>query len=230
MTDIFIDPAFAPFGLAIGFVVFLAIVEVASALAGLSASQALETVLPDLDADLDVDVDADIDTVTAGEGPSFFQSALAWLCVGKVPSLVVLIVFLTAFGITGFVAQSAARALLGVPLPVIIPAALAVFAALPLTRTVGLTIARVMPREYSEAASQNQFVGRTATVIRGEARRGQPAEAKVTGPFGKTHYILIEPDTDDDVAGQGEELVIVSQEGAVYRGVQDFDAFVATGL
>ncbi|MEM1192863.1 MAG: OB-fold-containig protein [Pseudomonadota bacterium] len=73
-------------------------------------------------------------------------------------------------------------------------------------------------------------MGRTATVIRGKARRGQPAEAKVKGPFGKTHYILIEPDTDDDIAVQGAQLVIVSRLGAVYRGVEDFDAFVATGL
>ncbi|MEL6508020.1 MAG: YqiJ family protein [Pseudomonadota bacterium] len=229
MVDLFVDPAFAPFGLAIGFVFFLAIVEVASALAGLSASQALESVLPDIDADFDADVDGDIGG-EAADGPSFLQNALAWLCVGKVPSLVILIVFLTAFGVVGFVAQSVARALLGGPLPVILPAILAGFAALPATRSVGLTIARLIPGEYSEAASQNQFVGRTATVIRGEARRGHPAEAKVKGPFGKTHYILIEPDTDDDIAVQGAQLVIVSRLGAVYRGVEDFDAFVATGL
>ena len=53
----------------------------------------------------------------------------------------------------------------------------------------------------TEAASQSEMVGSYATVIRGEARRGQPAEAKTYDLRGRTHYVLIEPDEDSDVYG-----------------------------
>ncbi|MEL7488903.1 MAG: OB-fold-containig protein, partial [Pseudomonadota bacterium] len=147
---------------------------------------------------------------------------------GSTLSLIILIVFLTAFGAIGYAAQSLVSAGLGAPLPVAVASVVALFGALPTTRASGLFLARIMPKEYSEAASQREFVGRTATIIRGEARRGAPAEAKVKGPFGKTHYILLEPDADDAAFEQGASAVIIGQTGAVYRGVPDFDEYLAT--
>ena len=42
------------------------------------------------------------------------------------------------------------------------------------------------------------MVGSYATIIRGEAKRGQPAEAKTYDLRGRTHYVLIEPDDAGD--------------------------------
>src|SRR5262249_40367293 len=56
------------------------------------------------------------------------SAALGWLHVGKVPMLVLLVIFLTSFAVVGFAAQFAARALLGffMPLPAVVALALVV--------------------------------------------------------------------------------------------------------
>ncbi len=239
MFEIFTVPEYAPFGAAIGLVFVLAVVEIVGAFSGLSASAAIDSVLPDMDIEADFGA-AEIDAeglsadapssegaVSADTGGSFLQSALAWLCVGRVPTLVILIVFLTAFGTVGYAIQTVATTGNGGPLPAIFAAILAFFAAVPMTRAGGLVLANVMPKEYSEAASQTDFIGRTAAIIRGEARLGAPAEAKVKGPFGKTHYILIEPDEEGEAFGQGTAVVIVSRASSVYRGVRNFDMYMA---
>ena len=224
--EAFFAPATAPFAIAICLMGLIALVEIAGALLGLAPSGFIDNLLPDLEADAEFDLDADTSPLNAdvaaapeapGAGP--LSQVLGWLCVGRVPILVLLIVFLTAFGLTGFMLQGAVATVFSNPAPAWLAVWPALAAALPATRYCGLALARIMPKEQTEAVSRAGFVGRIATIIRGEARRGLPAEAKLADAYGQTHYLLVEPDDDGARLAAGEEVLIVRQTGGRYRAI-----------
>ena len=227
MTDFF-APGNTPFAVAILLVALIAVVEIVGLLVGFSASGAIDSQLPDLDVDADFSPPASPLHADAhapdGIGPGPLSQVLSWLCVGRVPVLVLLIVFLCAFGLAGFFVQMVADGIFGFSLPAVLASIPALATAFPATRYVGLALAKVMPKEESEAVSQTEFVGKVALVTRGTARRGMPAEAKLADPHGQTHYVLVEPDEDAATFSQGAEVLIVQQTGSVYRVIASVNA------
>ena len=51
----------------------------------------------------------------------------------------------------------------------------------------------------------------------GAARRGLAAQARVRDSYGRTHYLMVEPDVDGDVFDEGMQVLIVQKAGAFYR-------------
>lgn len=194
----------APFVVALLVVLLIAIAEAASLLFGSTVSGLLDNA-----AELDAD---------APDGGDVIGKLFAWLYVGKAPALVVLAAFLASFGLFGLGVSGAARAL-GAAAPAIASVPIAAALAFPATRFVARGFARLFPREESDAASATSFVGRVAVVIRGEARRGQPAEAKLHDGKGRTHYLLVEPDEAGVVFAQGTEVLLTDRAGARFVGV-----------
>lgn len=197
----------APFAVALGLTLAILLLELLGLLFGAQPSAMVDSALPDFDADVpDVEL-----------GP--LSQSLSWLSFGKLPALVVLILISASFGLIGFAGQEALRRTIGFALDpwlASVPAAIgAVFA----TRHAGLALARIMPKEETDAVSTKAFVGRVATVFRGVAEAGHPAEAKLTDIHGKTHYVLIEPDEGEASMPEGSEVVIISQNGPVYRAI-----------
>ena len=234
MVETFFSPETTPFAVAISLMLIIAAVEVVGALLGMPASAMLDSLLPEIDADVDFEIDADLDleadyaggpldvdtpNIPSASNAGALSQILGWLCVGKVPILVLMIVFLTAFGLAGFFVQGVVRGLLGAPLPTIVAVAPALFAAVPATRVAGLTLSKIMPKEQTEAVSQKRFIGKVATIIRGTARKGMPAEAKLADKHGQTHYVLVEPDGETQTFEQGVEVVIVKQTGSIYQAI-----------
>ncbi len=236
MIESFFSDATAPFAIALCLMALIALLEVIGALMGLAPSDMIDSMLPevDVDADMDIDVELDIDVdgaldgagspldtdaVSAPDAPGAgpLSSILGWLCVGRVPVLVLLMIFLTAFGLSGFFVQGVAQSILPFALPVIIAVVPAIFTGVFATRWAGLALAKVMPKEQTEAVSQKRFIGRIATIVRGEARADLPAEAKLTDRYGQTHYLLVVPDLADAVFTAGEEVLVVKQVGGRYR-------------
>jgi YqiJ-like protein len=205
-------PEWAPFTIALLVMLAIGAVELASLLVGFSPSSAIESALPDVG----IDVDAP-DASGAELGP--FSLVLGWLSVGRVPFLVVLVIFLTSFGIAGYLVQWWVVWVMGGPLNAWLAAIPALVAAAFATRHVGRWLGRVFPRDHSEAASQKELIGSYATIIRGEARPGQPAEAKAEDLRGRSHYILLEPSDADTTYKAGDRVFIVGQEKNVYRAV-----------
>ena len=106
-------PALAPFTIALGVMLLIALTEIMGAFFGISPGNFLDELLPGGDAGLDLDAEAE--SGVAGQGT--LSQLLGWLCIGKVPVLVLLVAFLTAFGLAGFVLQAIVMALLGFHLP-----------------------------------------------------------------------------------------------------------------
>lgn len=237
--DLF-HPALLPFTAALIVLGLIAALELVGLLFGVAFSNLVDSALPEfeLDADADFEIDAelsasggplDVDGPDVPDMPSVgpLSQFLSWLCVGKVPVLILLAAFLLGFGLTGLVVQEASQGMIGLylwPIQVAIPA---VMVALPTTRYLGLTISKIMPKEETDAISRNAFIGAVATIIRGEAEAGKPAEAKLRDVHGTTHYILVEPDQTGLKFAQGDEVLLVKKSGTIFRAVTNTNPVLA---
>lgn len=230
-----------PFAVALGVMLAFAGLEILGLFFGVAFSGLVDSALPDFDADIDLDADIDIDLdanldadvdadadvdgpAADAAAPGILMTILGWLCIGKVPALIILMFFLTAFGLSGLFLQGTLKSVLGIYLPGGIAAIPALFVAFPTTRMFGLGFAKIMPKEETEAVSRRAFVGRVATITRGYAKRGLPAEAKLRDDFGQTHYVLVEPDFDGDIFDAGSDVIIVRQVGSFYRVIENTSA------
>ena len=232
LENLFI-PEIAPFAIAISLMLFIALMEAVGMLFGVALSGVLDSVLPDFDlpdfdADLDLDLDVDMD-VPELVAPDALSQMLGWLCVGKVPVLILFISFLTGFGLSGLFIQSFAEGFMGFYLPALIVSAPAFLIGLPFTRIMGLGISKIMPKDETEAVSTKKFIGKIAVITRGTAKRGLPAEAKLRDLHGQAHYILVEPDEDGVEFEQSAEVLVISQAGAVYRAIANTSPVLGTG-
>lgn len=167
-----------------------------------------------------------------GEGPDGLDgdvnvetpSLLSWLNVGRLPLLMLIVVFLFAFGMTGLIGQRIVAAVLGQPAPWFLatPAALAM--ALPATRIFGRGVARIMPRDETSAVSRDSLVGRVAVIVTGEARHASAAQARVRDQHGQVHYVMVEPDNAADVFAEGISVLLVRHAGARYFAIHNTSA------
>jgi len=192
----------------------IGVLEVVSLLVGFSPSGSIEDALPDMP---DPDVLDAPDASGAEIGP--FSQVLGWLSVGRLPLLMLFVIFLTSFGLSGWIVQWIAERAMGMPVDPWLAAIPALIGAAYATRHLGRLLGRIFPRDHTEAASQAEFIGSYATIIRGEAKRGKPAEAKTTDLRGRSHYILLEPDDPALTYGAGDRVFIVGQDKNIYRAV-----------
>ena len=144
---------------------------------------------------------------------------LAWLHIGVVPMLMLLVVFLTAFGGSGLVIQGLALRGLGHPLAPTWASGLALLASLPVLRLVGSGLRKLL-QDHTRAVSQDAFVGTTGTIVVGTAQAGQPAQARLQDEHGQSHYVMVEPTTPAEVFETGTEVLLVERRGAVYQGMK----------
>ncbi|VTR48045.1 Inner membrane protein yqiK [Serratia fonticola] len=125
--------------------------------------------------------DAAIDShpdITLGE--NVFAHGLSWLHIGRLPLLVIIVLFLGGFSLSGLILQWLAGGELPVWLAVIVAFIVAVFS----VRWCGRGIARYLPRDESSAVSTDSFVGRMAIMTSATATAGSPAEARLTDEHG----------------------------------------------
>lgn len=206
-----LNAAVAPFTIALMIMALIAALELAGLLFGVAFSGLVDGAVPDADAD-------------AGDA---IGKIFAWLYVGKVPVLIIFAAFLAGFGLSGIALQSAAAGALGSPLPHAFAIPAAFLASLPATRVIAGAIHRILPREETDAVSDETFIGRVAVILRGEARLGAPAEAKLTDANAQTHYVLVEPDEAGAAFGPGAEIMLTEKRGAVFRGVVNDNAILS---
>ncbi|MFM2068100.1 MAG: hypothetical protein RLZZ584_3009, partial [Pseudomonadota bacterium] len=117
----------------------------------------------------------------------------------------------------GYSLQMVARGLFGGYLPAWLAGVLAVPAGMATARGLGALIAHIIPRDETSAVSEHSLVGRVGVIVAGGARRGLAAQAKVKDSLGRSHYLMVEPDLDDDVFDEGTPVLIIRKAGAFYR-------------
>jgi hypothetical protein len=138
-------------------------------------------------------------------------AAFSWLNLGRVPLLASLIVFLFLYGFIGINLQAILSSVLEIRLPALL-AGLGVFIlAIPPLKLINAGLGKVIPKDETAAISRANFVGRVATITIGTATSSRPAEAKLKGPLGRTHYIMVRPDNPEESFTQGTEVLIVNK-------------------
>lgn len=215
MIEWFTAPGSAPFTVALLIMFGLTLLELVALLTGLSLNDVVDDLVVS-----HAGLDSVGDAATGFEAGSQVETLgmvgrfLAWLYVGKVPVLIVLIILLTVFGLTGLILQSLLRGFSGYAVPALFAAPLVLMGSLPLVRACAGALARVMPRDESSAVSPETFIGRTALVVGpGSARRGTAAQGRVVDAFGTDHYVMVEPEEDDDVFDTGTTVLLVRRLG-----------------
>ena len=208
--ELLLADAARPFAVALAVTGGLGVLEVLLLLGGLGgASQFLDGLLP-------VEVGADPGLGAQG---SAFSAILGFFGIGQVPVLVIVVAFLTTFGIAGLAIQALAAGAAGFYLASSLASIPAVVIGCALTRQIALLLARLLPDVETDAVTAASLVGRVAMVTVGTARHDLPAQARVRDHKGHIHFVLVEPDQPDAVLPEGEAVLLVAQEGSVFRAI-----------
>ncbi|MBL8398663.1 MAG: YqiJ family protein [Candidatus Accumulibacter sp.] len=197
--SLFTAPENLPFGIGFALIIGIALLEGLGMLISMSPSNLLDNLLPEIDGDTGLD------------------RVLGWLHIGKVPALVLLLLFLAGYTVFGYSLQVVAYGLLGSYLPAVLAGLLAVPAGMATVRGLGSLIAHIIPSDETSAVSEQSLVGRVGVVVGGVARRGLAAQARVKDKLGRSHYLMVEPDIDDEVFDEGSQVLIVRKAGAFFR-------------
>lgn len=158
-------------------------------------------------------------SVDAGGHPDL----LGWLGVGRLPLLMLLVVFLAVFGMLGLMVQQAASDLLGDPLTPWIAIPVVALISLPLTGWCARGLSAVLPRDHSTAVPLEVLIGTSARIVIGRASPGNPARARAEDPYGQAHHVMVEPDSPGQVFEEGEQVLLVRREGDLFRAVSRGD-------
>jgi len=183
-----------PFTAAAFLMLLIAIVEGIAMVVGANLSETLHHALPNPD---------------HLHGP--FDKLLGWLYVGRVPLLVLTVLLLASFALSGFALNMVAHRCFGVWVPPLISVPAALLATLPIVRILGAGLARLIPQDQTFAVSFDTLVGRIATIVSGTARTGYPAQARVVNEHGQTLYVMVEPDTEGMQFQSGERVLLTKQ-------------------
>ncbi len=205
MIEVALTPQGLPFTIALLVMGGLLAMEILALLLGAGMNHAVDQFVieqsgvPGLGANEGIDAASGVDSMSA------FGRVLAWLYVGRVPVLMLLILLLCSFGLIGLSVQTLLLYLSGSMLPAVIAAPLVFFAALPPTRLCAAVLFRFLPNDETSAIDRSEFVGACALVTGGDARSGLPAQARLTDRYGTDHYVLVEP-IDEQILKNGSRV------------------------
>ncbi len=200
----------ANFPFAIGFilVVALGLIELLAMFAGLSLLNALDDLIP-----LDLDYDADV-----AEGGA--TGLLGWLCLDRLPLLIWFVLAVTSFAIAGYSVNFVYAYMAADFLPQFLSLPLAIIFSLFACRYVGAWLASVLPKNESSAVSVNELGGRMGTITVGCAQKGKPAEAMVRDDFNQKHYVMVEPEIEQEEFPTGTQVVLLTRTDRVWSAAK----------
>ncbi|WP_167856138.1 OB-fold-containig protein [Natronospirillum operosum] len=208
------DPAFLPFMAAGLAVLVLTAVELSALLFGLALSDALDNMLPRVD-------------IESGEAPGIFS----WLGFGKAPFLVVLVVILATFSVSGIVIQHTVLGLLGFTLWPLLAVVLALLITMPSASFLAGVLARVIPSEETSGIHRNELVGCHGHIAQGVATHDRLAEAQIAGPRGLRHWIMVRAERGEQLSPGTPVRIIAREDRTVFmaRRVEDPDLLKKKG-
>lgn len=215
MLDLIFAPQNFIFGVAITLMFLLFILEIVALMIG-GANDWVDGFLPDSLTEAHAEIGIDSPSVETG----VFIRFLSWLYVGKIPLLMLMVVFLAVFGLTGFIFQSVVYSLLGFYLPKIIAVIVVWFLSLPIVRLFAKGLYNILPKDETTAIDSKELVGRVGVVVLGNATANEFAQVRVKDTHGQTHYVMVFADTDETLT-QGETVLLVSQAGVNFRAIKN---------
>lgn len=208
MLELLQHPDYGVFYTCLAVVLLIGAVELLGFVIGATISNLIDSVVG-WDIDFDIDV--------GGHAPGTVLSALGWLSFGKIPFMMVVIIFLTSFALCGLIIQETTDSLFGFYWPQFLAGSASFVASVPILHFIGDWIARIMPKVETSAISSNTFVGNTATVTgRAVGRVNKPTEAKFVDVHGQVHYILVQPASEEYTLNHGDSVTLLESRGPTF--------------
>lgn len=175
MWDEFLRDHNFVFMISLCFFAAIAVIEIVGLLIGFSSFS------HDMDVSVDSDADFDFDF-----GSNFFN----WIGFGRIPLMAFIAIVSATFGLSGIIINHIAENIyMALPPLISVPAAIAV--ALPIISITTGFVARVMPRDETEAIGLAELVGCTATITHGSATHEVRAFAYTYDRYGTMHNISV---------------------------------------
>lgn len=203
ILELLTHPSNVIFSIALLLCLFIGVLEIILLLLG-GSSSFFEQFLPDSLTEIN---NAD---VSIEHSNNVFTQLLEWLYLGKVPLLIWLIIFLTAYGLTGLIIQNIFFLLTEHYFSAWLIAPACLFLCMPIVRYSAAFVAKIIPKDETTAIHSDELIGLTAQIILGEAKPNSPAQAKVKDQFGQTHYVLVEPELDI-IFYQGQDVILTQR-------------------
>ena len=94
--------------------------------------------------------------------------------------------------------------------------------ALIIVRVVAAILSKVYMKKIDDsyAVPEETFIGKVAIITIGTAKKGQPAEAKLRDQYRKTHYVMVEPDGEDQFK-QSTQVLLVRKEKFIFKAIKN---------
>ena len=197
-----------PFTLALTLMLMIGLIEVLGLFLGASLSHLMENLLPNAHgADLHVE-------------HGIFAEIFSWLKIKELPFMIVLIISLLAFGMSGLILQMIIYSVSHNLLPSFIASLVALFIAFPIIRISAKLCSNLLVKEETSAVSQDSFIGMPALIVLGTAEKGSPAQAKVVDSHNKQHYIMVEPMEETEFFSTGNTVLLIERHRGVYFAIE----------
>jgi Protein of unknown function (DUF1449) len=201
MNEVLLAPEVRPFAVAAAIMVALGGIEVLSTLVGLSIGEIFGK---------DFELDANSHDALGG--------LYLWINAGRLPLLILIILALGLFSITGFLLHGIVHAA-GLPLPAWIAAIVATAASLPLIRSTSRGIARIIPRDESYAVNDADFVGHVGEVAIGPLDQGLPGRVRLKDVFGNWHTVPARASPDSNALPVGASVLLVDRDARCFIAI-----------
>lgn len=202
----FLIPENVIFLVSFAFVLIIGLIELLAIIFGISLSAQVDAILP-------TDIDA---------GDSIFAQGLDWLNKGRVPFLILLVLFLSCFAITGFVIQWLILSVTNSPIAGGLIAILSLVLTVFIVRKISGLLAKIIPQHETQAISEDIFIGSMAVIVGGTASVNAPAQCRLVDKFNQTHYLLVQPEKEGETFSTGDKILITARlSSSLFQGVNN---------
>ena len=187
----------SPYVWAISIMLVIGTLQLLTAIGGVGLLSAVDNLFPDLP-ELDM---PDIELTP-------LQAIQAYLHLGKVPVLILLVIFLTLCGLAGLGVQLALYSIFGVFCTNWLLLPLVAAGSLVCVNKAGAVIERIIPNNETYVVDVDSLVGKVGYITLGEARKGRATTARVTDDLDETHKVMVEPMWDNEVFKAGDKVIL----------------------
>jgi membrane protein implicated in regulation of membrane protease activity len=201
VTDILLAPDVRPFAISAAIMVTLGGIELLTMIVGFSISELIGK-----------------DFALETESHSAIGGLFLWINAGRLPLLILMILALGMFAITGFLLQAIAHSV-GTAVPVALAALAAAAISLPAIRVTSRGIARVIPRDETYVVDEADFVGHVGEVSIGPLDQGLPGKVRLKDVFGNWHSVAARASPESTPLPVGASVLLVDRDARSFIAI-----------
>jgi hypothetical protein len=152
------------------------------------------------------DIDSDVED-------HFTMNIFAWAKHKNVPVSIWVAIGLCVFSVLGLLIQVLAQKYLGHTINMFIVSIVSAIPAILVAKIMTYNLGKTIFIDETIAVEINDLVGLPAAITIGVAKKSNPAQCKINDKFGKPHYLMCVPLSDNEEYTRGDSLKVVKING-----------------